>query len=43
MAYQFAFEAVDKIFRNITKVNKPFGNIIFIMDRDFRQILSVVI
>jgi len=43
MAHRFAFEAVDRTFRDLTEIDKPFGGIIFIMGGDFRQILPVVI
>lgn len=28
-AHRFAFECVDRLFRDIMKINKPFGGIIF--------------
>jgi ATP-dependent DNA helicase PIF1 len=43
MTHRFAFEAVDRTFRDITGIEKPFGGIIFVMGGDFRQILPVVI
>ena len=43
MAHKFAFEAVDRTFRDLTKVDKPFGGIIIVFGGDFRQILPVVI
>ena len=43
MAHRFAFEAVNRTFRYITGINKPFGGIIFVMGGDFRQILPVVV
>ena len=43
MAHRFAFEAVDRTFRDLTNVDEPFGGKIFILGRDFRQILPVVI
>ena len=43
MAHKFAFEAVDRTFRDITRIDKPFGGIIFILGGDFRQILPVVV
>ena len=36
MAHRFAFEAVDKTFRDLTNINEPFGGKIFILGRDFR-------
>src|SRR2546429_5449638 len=43
MSYRFAFEAVDRTFRDLTGINKPFGGIIVVLGGDFRQILPVVI
>jgi len=43
MSHRFAFEAVDRTFRDLTGINKPFGGIIVILGGDFRQILPVVI
>ena len=43
MAHRFTFEAVNRSFRDITQIDKLFGGIIFIMGKDFRQILPVVI
>lgn len=43
MAHRFAFEAVDRTFRDLTGVEKPFGGIIVVLGGDFRQILPVVI
>src|SRR6266511_1244133 len=43
MAHRFTFEAVNKSFRDITQIDKPFGGIIFIIGGDFRKILPVVI
>ncbi|GBB98631.1 hypothetical protein RclHR1_32800002 [Rhizophagus clarus] len=43
MTHKFAYEAVDKTFRDITGIEEPFGGKIFIMGGDFRQILPVVI
>ena len=43
MANRFAFEVVNRTFRDLTEIDKPFGGIIFIMGGDFRQILPVVI
>ena len=43
MAHKFAFEAVDKTFRDLINIDKLFEGKIFILGRDFRQILPVVI
>ena len=40
--HKFAFEAVDKTFRDITQVDKPFGGKIFVFGGDFHQILPVI-
>ena len=42
MVHKFAFEAVDRTFRDITQVDKPFGGKIFVFGGDFRQILPVI-
>jgi ATP-dependent DNA helicase PIF1 len=36
MTNKFTFEAVDRTLCDLTDKNEPFGNIIFIMLRDFR-------
>ena len=36
MAHKYIFEAVDRTFRDITEIDKPFGGIIFVMGGDFR-------
>src|SRR4051794_33529424 len=43
MAHRFAFEAVERTFRDVTDNEKPFGGIIVVLGGDFRQILPVVI
>ncbi|GES92234.1 uncharacterized protein LOC112184611 [Rhizophagus clarus] len=43
MTHKFAFEAVDRTFRDITGIEEPFGGKFFIMGGDFKQILPVVI
>ena len=42
MIHKYAFEAVDRTFRDIIQVDKPFGGKIFIFGGDFRQILPVI-
>ena len=42
MVHKFAFEAVDRTFRDITQVDKPFGGKIFVFGGDFCQILPVI-
>jgi len=38
----FNMDAVDRLFRDITNVNKPFGNKLFLIRGDFRQTLPIV-
>jgi ATP-dependent DNA helicase PIF1 len=42
MTNKLTFEAVDQTLRDFTDRNEPFGGIVFIMSRDFRQVLSVI-
>jgi ATP-dependent DNA helicase PIF1 len=42
MTNKLAFEAVDRTLRDLTNRNEPFGDIVFVMSRDFRQILPVI-
>jgi len=42
MTNKLAFEAVDRTLRDFTNRNEPFGGIVFVMSRDFRQVLSVI-
>ncbi len=42
MMHKFAFEAVDRTFRDITQVDKPFGGKVFVFGGDFRQVLPVI-
>jgi ATP-dependent DNA helicase PIF1 len=42
MTNKFAFEAVDRTLRDLTDKNEPFGGIVFVMSRDFRQVLPVI-
>ena len=42
MIHKFAFEALDRTFRDITQVDKPFGGKIFVFGGDFRQVLPVI-
>src|SRR5262249_23668575 len=42
MIHKFAFEAVDRTFRDITQVDQPFGGKIFIFGGDFRQTLPII-
>ena len=49
MVHRHAFEAVDRMLRDITKAvdlsleNQPFGGKVVVFGGDFRQILPVVI
>ena len=43
MTHRFAFEAVDKSFRDLTGIEKPFGDKVVVLGGDFRQILPVVV
>jgi hypothetical protein len=42
MMHKFAFEAVDRTFRDITQIDQPFGGKIFIFGGDFRQTLPII-
>jgi len=35
MIHKFAFEAVDRTFRDITQIDKPFGGKVFVLGGDF--------
>jgi len=42
MTNKLAFEAVDRTLHDLTNRNEPFGDIIFVMSGDFRQVLPVI-
>ena len=42
MIHKFAFEALDRTFRDITQVDEPFGGKVFVFGGDFRQVLPVI-
>ncbi len=42
MTNKLAFEAMDRTFRDLTDRNEPFGDIVFIMSGDFRQVFLVI-
>ncbi|XP_026436770.1 uncharacterized protein LOC113334784 isoform X2 [Papaver somniferum] len=42
MANRYAFEALDRTLRDITKVELPFGGKIMVLGGDFRQVLPVI-
>jgi ATP-dependent DNA helicase PIF1 len=42
MQHKHAFEAVDRTFRDLTGLNRPFGGVVVVMGGDFRQVLPVI-
>ncbi len=42
MCSRIGVEAVEKLFRDISGVNKPFGGNVFLLSGDFRKILHIV-
>ena len=42
MQHKFDFQAVDRTFRDLTGIDKPFGGKIVVMGGDFRQVLPVI-
>jgi hypothetical protein len=42
MVHRFIVEAVDRMFRDITKIDRPFGGKVVIFSGDFRQLLPVI-
>ena len=42
MIHKFAFEALNRTFRDITQVDKPFGGKVFVFGGDFCQVLPVI-
>jgi hypothetical protein len=42
MINKLAFEAVDRTLRDLTNMNEPFGNIVFVMSGDFCQVFRQV-
>ncbi len=42
MTNKLAFEALDQTLRDLPDRNEPFGGIVFVMLRDFRQVLPVI-
>ena len=38
MIHKYAFEAVDRTFKDLTDINKSFGGKVVILGSDFRQI-----
>jgi hypothetical protein len=42
MTNKLAFEVVDRTLHDLTDRNEPFGDIVFVMSGDFRQVLPVI-
>jgi hypothetical protein len=42
MTNKLAFEVMDRTLRDLTDRNESFGGIVFIMSRDFRQVLPII-
>jgi ATP-dependent DNA helicase PIF1 len=42
MTNKLAFETVDQTLCDLTDKNEPFGDIVFVMSGDFRQVLLVI-
>ncbi|KAF0748275.1 hypothetical protein AaE_007399, partial [Aphanomyces astaci] len=42
MVHRFIIEAVDKMFRDIAKIERPFGGKVVVFSGDFRQLLPVI-
>ena len=42
MQHKHTFEAVDQTFQDLIGVDKPFGGVVVVMGRDFRQVLPVI-
>lgn len=42
MASKYAFESVDRLFKDLFNNAQPFGNMIVILSGDFRQTLPIV-
>ena len=42
MQHKHTFQAVDRTFRDLTGLNKPFGGVVVVMGGDFRQVLPVI-
>ncbi len=43
MTNKLTFEAMDRTLRDLTDRNEHFGDIVFVMSSDFRQILSIIL
>ncbi len=42
MQHKHAFEAVDRTFQDLTRLDRPFGGVVVVMGGDFRQVLPVI-
>ncbi len=42
MQHKHAFEAVDRTFRDVTGLDRPFGGVVVVMGGDFRKVLPVI-
>jgi len=42
MTNKLAFEVMDRTLHDLTDRNEPFGDIVFVMSRDFRQVLPII-
>ena len=42
MTYKYAFNTVDKFFKDLCQNKKPFGGKVIIVSGDFRQTLPIV-
>jgi hypothetical protein len=42
MTNKLAFEVVDQTLHDFIDRDKPFGDIVFVMSRDFRQVLPII-
>jgi hypothetical protein len=39
---KLTFESMDRTLRDLTDRNEPFGGIVFVMSKDFRQVLLII-
>uniref|UniRef100_A0AC34GWS1 ATP-dependent DNA helicase n=1 Tax=Panagrolaimus sp. ES5 TaxID=591445 RepID=A0AC34GWS1_9BILA len=42
MAPRYAFEIIDRLLRDLTKIDEPFGGKLLLLGEDFRQLLPVL-
>jgi hypothetical protein len=43
ITHEHAFEAIDRLLRNLTRICKPFGGKAILLGGDFRQVLPVIL